>query len=131
MRSRELALNRYDTDKVANGYLERYDPIFTPLVNEEIKLLEIGVYKGGSLLLWRDYFPQGTIVGIDMKLPQGLVPGERLHVFEGSQADVRFLSEVASKTAPGGYDIIIDDASHIGRLTKIAFWHLFDNHLKE
>ncbi len=131
MRSRELDLNRYDTDKVENRYLERYDPIFTPLINEEIRLLEIGVYKGGSLLLWHDYFPHGTIVGIDTKLPRGFVSGERLYVFEGSQADVRFLSEVAGKTAPGGYDIIIDDASHIGELTKIAFWHLFDNHLKE
>lgn len=32
--------------------------------------------------------------------------------------------------APEGFDIIIDDASHIGELTRIAFWHLFDNHLK-
>jgi spermidine synthase len=37
---------------------------------------------------------------------------------------------VARKTAPEGFDIIIDDASHFGDLTKIAFWHLFDNHLK-
>ena len=40
------------------------------------------------------------------------------------------LSVVARKTAPEGFDIIIDDASHFGDLTKIAFWHLFDNHLK-
>ena len=37
---------------------------------------------------------------------------------------------VARKTAPEGFDINIDDASHFGDLTKIAFWHLFDNHLK-
>ena len=36
----------------------------------------------------------------------------------------------ARKTAPEGFDIIIDDASHFGDLTKIAFWHLLDNHLK-
>jgi len=41
-----------------------------------------------------------------------------------------FLSEVACKTAPEGFDIIIDDASHLGKLTKIAFWHLFETHLK-
>lgn len=130
MRSGELDLSRYDTDKVENHYIERYDPIFTPLANKEIKLLEIGVYKGGSLLMWRDYFPQGTIVGIDLKLPQDFVSTERLYVYEGSQTDVRFLSDVAGKTAPEGYDIIIDDASHIGELTKITFWHLFNNHLK-
>jgi len=34
------------------------------------------------------------------------------------------------KTAPDGFDIIIDDAFHIDQLTRTAFWHLFDNHLK-
>jgi hypothetical protein len=33
-------------------------------------------------------------------------------------------------TAPDGFDIIIDDASHIGELTKTTFWHLFHHHLK-
>jgi hypothetical protein len=32
--------------------------------------------------------------------------------------------------APDGFDIIIDDASHIGELTKTTFWHLFHHHLK-
>jgi len=129
-RSKQLALDRYDTDKIRNHYLERYDPIVQPWVDKQIKLLEIGVQRGGSLLLWRDYFPLGTIVGIDINLPQGFSPGERIEVFEGSQADPLFLSEVANKVAPEGFDIIIDDASHIGELTKIAFWHLFDHHLK-
>jgi hypothetical protein len=130
MRSNELPLERYNTDKIANRYLERYDPILQPLVDQEIKLLEIGVHAGGSLLLWRDYFPKATIVGVDLKLPDGLSNENRIQVFRGSQDDTTFLSEVARKTAPAGFDIIIDDASHIGALTKVSFWHLFDNHLK-
>ena len=107
-----------------------YDRILTPWLDKEIKLLEIGVRKGGSLQLWRDYFPRGTVVGIDLKPPERFVPGERIQLFEGSQADTAFLSEVAIRTAPEGFDIIIDDASHIGELTRTAFWHLFDHHLK-
>ena len=56
--------------------------------------------------------------------------GERIQVFQGDQADKAFLSKVANRTAPDGFDIIIDDASHIGELTKATFWHLFDRHLK-
>jgi len=130
MRSRQLRLEQYDTDKIANRYLERYDQVFEPWVNREITLLELGVHKGGSLLLWRDYFPSATIVGIDIHLPESFQPGERILVFKGSQADVRFLSQVAKSVAPEGFDIIIDDASHIGELTRVAFWHLFDHHLK-
>jgi len=130
MRRRRLDLNAYDTDKIELGYLDLYEPIFTSWTNKEIKLLEVGVKKGGSLKLWRDYFPRGTIIGIDRKLPQRLETGERIHVFQGDQADRPFLSKVASQTAPDGFDIIIDDASHIGELSKTTFWHLFDHHLK-
>jgi hypothetical protein len=58
------------------------------------------------------------------------VPGERIQVFEGSQSDERFLSEIADRTAPEGFDIIIDDASHIGELSRRTFCHMFDHHLK-
>jgi hypothetical protein len=130
MRSKQLNLTAYDTDKIQHNYLELYDPILSPWTDREVKLLEIGIRRGGSLKLWRDYFPRGVIIGIDLKLPESFVPGERIQVFEGSQADTRFLSEVATKAAPDGFDVIIDDASHIGELTKTTFWHLFDHHLK-
>jgi hypothetical protein len=130
MRSTHLNLEAYDTDKIGHYYLETYDRILAPWLDKEIKLLEIGVRKGGSLQLWRDYFPRATIVGIDLRLPENFAPGERIRLFEGSQADTAFLSEVANRTAPEGFDIVIDDASHIGELTRTAFWHLFDHHLK-
>lgn len=130
MRSIQLNLNAYDTDKIKLRYLEVYDHILVPWIGKAITLLEIGVYRGGSLKLWRDYFPRGTVVGIDRKRPQDFRLGERIQIFEGSQADEEFLSKVANETAPGGFDIIIDDASHIGELTKTTFWHLFDHHLK-
>ena len=130
MRSSQLSLDQYDTDKISNNYLEAYDPFLEPLVEKEMALLELGVYHGGSLLLWRDYFPSGTIVGIDVKLPTLSQSSERIHLFEGSQADPNFLSRVSNKIAPDGFDVIIDDATHIGQLSKIAFWHLFENHLK-
>jgi hypothetical protein len=130
VRSTQLSLEQYNSDKIANQYLERYDPILEPWLQKKIVLLELGVYQGGSLLLWRDYFPQGTIVGIDIRLPPEFRPPERVHVYQGSQADPEFLSRVAQEVAPDGFDIIIDDASHVGELTKLAFWHLFDHHLK-
>jgi hypothetical protein len=130
MRSSQLSLEQYDSDKIALRYLERYDPILEPWLEKKIVLLELGVDKGGSLLLWRDYFPLGTIVGIDISLPTEFKPTERIHIYQGSQADRKFLSGIANEIAPDGFDIIIDDASHIGELTKMAFWHLFDNHLK-
>lgn len=130
MRSNELVLENYNTDKINSHYLDRYDPILAPWLDKEIVLLELGVYQGGSLLLWRDYFPHAEVVGVDIQLPEDFPATEGIHLFKGSQDDLTFLEEVARSTAPAGFDIIIDDASHIGELTKKSFWYLFDHHLK-
>jgi hypothetical protein len=114
MRSEELDLSKYNTDKINNRYLEWYDPVVQRLVTEKIALLELGVHKGGSLLLWRDYFPKALIVGIDIQAQVDFSREERIRVFQGAQQDTAFLTEVANQTAPEGFDIIIDDASHLG-----------------
>jgi SAM-dependent methyltransferase len=128
MRKNDLDLSRYDSDKTQ--YLQWYDPFFEPFLGREVSLLELGIFKGGSLLMWRDYFPKGSIVGIDRTLPAGFTPPDRIKIFEGDQTDFKFLSKAANATAPAGFDIIIDDASHMGEFTKLSFWHLFDKHLK-
>ena len=130
MPGKELSLDKYDSDKISSHCLDKYDRILSPWVQKPIVLLELGIYKGGSLLLWRDYFPHGKIVGIDLAIPKDFTGADRINMFEGDQADTQFLSRIANQMAPDGFDIIIDDASHIGTLSKISFWHLFDNHLK-
>lgn len=123
-----LDTTRYNSDKVS--YLRWYNPFFAPLAGIEIKLLEIGIDKGGSLLMWKDYFPKGQIAGLDIKLPRDFTPPEGVTMYEGDQRDTHFLHQVAEKEAPGGFDIIIDDGSHYGKNTKITFWTLF-GHLKK
>jgi hypothetical protein len=130
MRSAELRLETYSTDKIRNGYLRFYDPLLAPLVEREVRVLEIGVYEGGSLRLWRDYFPRGRITGIDLRVPPDLEGEERIRAFAGDQSDTAFLTRVAKEAAPEGFDLIVDDASHLAAPTRTAFWHLFDHHLK-
>ena len=129
-RSEELDLDRYDTDKVPNGYLRTYDRIFEELIDRPVKLLELGVRSGGSLLLWRDYFPNGTIAGLDVEPPASEPTADRIRIYQGRQEDTSVLSKIAAEVAPDGFDIVIDDASHIAAPTRTGFWHLFDNHLK-
>ena len=116
--------------KKASWMAENYEWCFAPLVGKNIKLLELGVYNGASLLLWRDYFENGTIVGIDINRVNIGGPTDGIHIYQGKQQDIQLLDRVAQEQAPEGFDVIIDDCSHIGRLTRVSFWHLFDNHLK-
>ncbi len=47
---RTLDASRYDTDKAQHKhYLRNYEEYFSPLLGRDIRLLELGVYHGGSL----------------------------------------------------------------------------------
>ena len=121
----------YDTDKAdLKHYFDTYEEIFAPLADREVKLFEMGVNRGGSLLIWRDYFHKGTIVGLDINpWPLDDETG-RICFYQGRQQDTDLLDRIARENAPEGFDVIIDDCSHIGELSRISFWHLFVNHLK-
>jgi hypothetical protein len=62
----ELAV-RHGTDKSSrrHGFAEIYETYVRPLRDEPIAMLEIGVWKGASLRMWADYFPNGRIHGLD------------------------------------------------------------------
>jgi len=130
MRSTRLDLTKYDTDKIANGYLRWYDRLVGDAWDRVGAVLEIGVHHGGSLALWRDYFPNARIAGVDADVMHARVSGPGIELFQGQQNDPAFLHDVARKVAPDGFDLIIDDASHIGWLTEATFRILFHDHLK-
>ena len=124
---RRLDAAGYDTDK-DEGYLSRYEALFGGLRDQPVRLLELGVLRAGSLLLWRDYFPKGTIVGLDVDPVSVEDPTGRIRIFQGGQEDRDLLDRIASEFGP--FDIVIDDAAHIGEFARISFWHLFRRHVK-
>jgi SAM-dependent methyltransferase len=122
---------RYDTDKaIQPEYLRHYEEHFGALREQPVRLLELGIKRGGSLFLWRDYFPNGLIVGLDIDPAAVDDPSGRIRTYQGPQEDTALLDRVARESAPGGFDIIIDDCSHVGALAAASFRHLFDRHLK-
>ena len=89
-----------------------------------LRLLEIGVFHGGSLQLWRTYFgPQASIWGVDIDPRCATVDDGDVHVRIGSQADPGFLTSVVAEM--GGVDIVIDDGSHHAKHQRAAFEALF------
>jgi hypothetical protein len=62
-----LDASNYDTDKAAHTHhLRNYEEYFRPPLDRDVRPPELGVLKGGSLLLWRDYFERGVIAGLDL-----------------------------------------------------------------
>ena len=120
-----------DTDKSRSpGYIEHFERHFGGLRDEPVKILELGVFHGGSLLMWQEYFPKGLVVGLDLnENPFAQMP-ERVRFYRGSQDDAGLLDRIARECAPEGFDIVLDDASHVGTLARASFRKLFGQHLK-
>ncbi|WP_455380532.1 hypothetical protein [Acidihalobacter prosperus] len=129
-RSDDLDLASYDTDKVASGYMRLYDELFADRWPTVEAVFEMGIKDGGSLKLWADYFPAARIAGLDLRPPQDLVLDDRIRMYSGRQEDSVVLAAISDEIAPGGFDLIIDDAAHCGRLSEASYEILFDNHLK-
>ena len=77
---------------------------------------------GESLRMWKAFFPNSTIYGIDI-VDKKHVEEDRIKVFQGSQDDESFLRKVIDET--GGFDIIIDDGSHVNEHVIKSFNVLF------
>lgn len=109
------------------SYLTLYDSLFAGLREAPVSLLELGVHGGHSLHLWHRFFPQAEITGLDMRPCPADMPDSRVAYVQGRQEEPRAIAEAARR---GPFDIIIDDASHVGRLTKATWRLLFRDHLK-
>lgn len=116
----------YDTDK-SRGFLRSYERHFAGL-GGKADLLELGIFRGGSLLLWRDHFEQGVVCGLDIDEVKVPDTSGRIRVYQGRQEDTALLDRIGAEAGP--FDIIIDDASHVAEPTRVSFWHLFDRHLR-
>jgi hypothetical protein len=106
----DLAI-RHGVDKSSkvHGYTRAYERHFAIFRDRPIRLLGIGVGGGGSLRMWRDYFPHAAVYGLDVKdcrPPEG----ERIRIFQGSQDDEQVLERLAAQAGP--LDVVIDDGSH-------------------
>lgn len=122
-----LSAEGYDTDKGGN-YLKFYESFFSPHRHRALNLLELGINRGGSLQMWRDYFPYGQIFGVDINAV-AMPDAARIHVFQGDVCDAGVFQRIETETGVGVFDIIIDDASHIGTSVRTSFEHLFADRL--
>lgn len=115
-------------------YIEIYDEILVELrdrflgendsKSRPIRILEIGVSKGGSLEIWKKYFGKDSIVyGIDVNPECAKLELDGVNIRIGSQSDPIFLKELILEI--GNPDLIIDDGSHRGEHQEVSFTTLW------
>jgi len=117
-------INKWD------NYFEVYDRHFSRFRNKEIVIMEVGVYHGGSLQMWKDYFgPKATIIGIDINPDCKKFEEEKIKIFIGSQDDVNFLQKLKQQVPK--VDVLIDDGGHMMHQQIITFEEMFSHIAKD
>ena len=106
-------------------YFDVYDRHFSKYKGQEITIVEVGVFQGGSLQMWRSYFgPKAKIWGIDIDPRCKLLEEQNTNIIIGSQEDESFLESIYDITGP--IDILIDDGGHTQKQQITTFNILFD-----
>lgn len=92
-------------------YFPIYERYLNKFVGSDIRVLEIGVFRGGGIDLLADYFgPRATLVGFDIDETARDLTDPRFPVFVGDQSDPESLLAVNAQYGP--FDVIIDDGGH-------------------
>lgn len=112
---------KYPSSKNISGFIQLYEKYFLPFRESKINILEIGVDNGDSLRIWREYFPNANICGIDIDKKDFII--SNTNIIQGDQSDYKFLNTLVNKYK--NFDIIIDDGSHKSKHIISSFNFLF------
>jgi hypothetical protein len=108
-----------------NHYFDIYERHLSRFRGKKLVMLEIGVFGGGSLDMWRAYLgPNAQIVGVDINPDCKKFESEGIEIFIGSQDDPKLMNEILRKYS--NISIVLDDGSHIMRHMNASFELLYD-----
>ena len=115
------------TDKIHHhGYNRFYEDYLNKYRKKKFNFLEIGMDYGESMKLWRDYFKNANIFGLEI---QQEYKDERINVVKGDQSNLTDLKNLVKITKK--CDVILDDGSHVPEHQLISFNYLFEKCLSE
>ena len=139
MEKTELCLlaEKYITDKcssIRHNYTHYYYDLLKDRKETTTSVLELGIgfpqcmwhvshlgyQKGASLYMWRDFFPNSKIYGIDIKT-EAMFEDDRIQTYLSGQTDYLTLEKVLGDKQ---FDLILDDASHQPQDQKDSFFFL-------
>ena len=112
--NKKLADIFFSTPKLSiknDTYFDIYEFIFNSYRGKPITFIEVGVFNGGSLHMWREYFgDQARIIGVDFNPIDLELEKDGFEIYIGNQESSEFWLDLKSKV--GEADIILDDGGH-------------------
>jgi hypothetical protein len=99
--------DKSDKGTVHDYIVGYYSKEFSDKRNEKIKLMEIGVHRGPSIVLWKYWFIDSEIVGVDN---EDIYDCER--IYDKLIIDDAYTDQFINSFSDGYFDYIIDDGPH-------------------
>jgi len=94
-----------------DSYFSVYEALLQKYVGQEITIVEVGIFNGGSLFMWRQFFgPKARIIGIDLNPDAQEWEKHGFEIYIGDQSSEAFWTELFQKI--GKVDVLIDDGGH-------------------
>ena len=108
---KDLFLESKDFSIKLEKYFDVYEDHFSKFRGKNITFVEIGVFNGGSLKIWKNYFgPNSRIIGIDINPECKKFANDGIEIYIGNQSDPLFWENFFKEV--GNVDIILDDGGH-------------------
>ncbi len=128
MESLTTIFDRYNSDKNSSfhNYCRQYENLMRDFRDKSFNFLEIGVFKGESVKIWRDVFPNAKkIVAVDInpECKQYENPEKNIFIEIGDSSNTEFMNSVNDKHGP--FTIVLDDGSHTNKDVILGFEHMF------
>jgi hypothetical protein len=102
----EFGTDKEFNHKYCSGF---YDEALLPYQDKNIRLLELGIHRGGSMALWHHYFPNADLYGVDpydFGAKTNCEPYPRVKIIYADGYRKEFAESLPN------FDIIIDDGPH-------------------
>ena len=85
---KDLFLNSKNFSFKWEKYFDVYEEYFSKFKDKNITFVEIGVYNGGSLKIWKNYFgPKSRIIGIDINPDCKKFEDDRIYIHHEDATD--------------------------------------------
>ena len=112
----------FPTDKATrHNYTRSYDILLAPYQHTAKNVLELGIKKGGSIKLWREYFDAGAFI-YGMDIDHGCPTFPRDGHIKSIFLDTNNREDVLKAVGDIRFDVIVDDGCH----TNLCIWKSFN-----
>ena len=116
--------------------VEQFERFWSATALRPRRVLEIGIWDGGSTAFWQEHLQPERLVAIDLAdredspyfrrwLTSRGLDGRVLTRWRTDQADGAALREIVARDLGGELDLVIDDGSHLDAPTRASFDALF------